>query len=86
MCSQRRRSYDPERASPRQGPPANRWMVVIQQRFAVFARRWFTWADGTDYLIRRATTAYWLAPAWHRDVAPTSPKPLSPALLLRPLV
>ena len=77
MCSQRRRSYDPERASPRQGPPANRWMVVIQQRFAVFARRWFTWADGTDYLIRRATTAYWL---------PTSPKPLSPALLLRPLV
>ncbi len=84
MCSERRRSYDPERASPRPGPPANRWMVVMQR--AVFVRRWFAWVDRADYLIRRATISYWVAPAPHRDVAPTSPKPLSPALLLRPLV
>jgi len=30
--------------------------------------------------------AYWLAPARHRGGAPTSPKPLGPAVLLRPLV
>jgi hypothetical protein len=62
-----------------------RRVVGMKQRLLVYCD-WFALVDRVDYLIRRAIIAYWLAPARHRWVAPSSPKPLSPALLLRPLL
>lgn len=86
MCSQKMHSQHPERKSLTQARPPIPRSVGREGRFAALPQNWFAWFDRADYLIRKATLAYWLAPArQHLDAASASLKPLRRPLLLRPL-